>query len=241
MDQGSSLRMVGFFKGTITPNLDILIASKCLTIHRRTHPYLSIYNLTPDPTRELECSFSFDNAFDTPIGSGLKFYNLHQTLNISINVLKSFTDIYCISSARSGFVFFISFTSFFLTLICPHHILSGTSCQACCLVLEASLCSRNSRFLPLLSRPGSLVKGSVIIMAHDPGAVAKQRWLAPVRRPLTFSATSSGQFYLTPDQKLQRFRLPTRVSSGQGSSLAKLKAKVTYVSLLHLAIATSLA
>ena len=117
MDQGSSLRMVGFFKGTITPNLDILIASKCLTIHRRTHPYLSIYNLTPDPTRELECSFSFDNAFDTPIGSELKFYNLHQTLNISINVLKSFTDIYCISSARSGFVFFISFTSFFLILI----------------------------------------------------------------------------------------------------------------------------
>jgi len=51
------------------------------------------------------------------IGSGLKFYNLHQTLNISINVLKSFTDIYCISSARSGFVFFISFTSFFLTFI----------------------------------------------------------------------------------------------------------------------------
>jgi hypothetical protein len=27
-------RMGGFFKGTITPNLDILIASKCLTIHR---------------------------------------------------------------------------------------------------------------------------------------------------------------------------------------------------------------
>ena len=26
-------------------------------------------NLTPDPTRELECSFSFDNAFDTLIGS----------------------------------------------------------------------------------------------------------------------------------------------------------------------------
>ena len=48
MDLGSSLRMVGFFKGTITPYLDILISSKCLTIHRRTHPYLSIYNLTPD-------------------------------------------------------------------------------------------------------------------------------------------------------------------------------------------------
>ena len=29
--------------------------------------------------------------------------------------------------------------------------------------------------------------------------LVKQRWLAPVRRPLTFSATSSGQFYLTPD------------------------------------------
>jgi len=94
------------------------------------------------------------------------------------------------------------------------------------LKLVASLCSRNSRFLPLLNRPGSLVK---------------QRWLAPVRRPLTFSATSSGQFYLTPDQKLRALRLPTYVSSGQGSRLVKLKAKVTYVSLLHLAIATSLA
>ena len=66
---------------------------------------------------------------------GLKFYNLHQTLNTSINALNSFTDIYLISSARSGFVFFISFTSFFLTLICPHHILSGTSCQAWSLLL----------------------------------------------------------------------------------------------------------
>ena len=75
------------------------------------------------------------------IGSRLKFYNLHQTLNISINVLKSFTDIYCISSARSGFVFFISFTSFFLTLICPHHILSGMSCQAWCLVLVTWRCA----------------------------------------------------------------------------------------------------
>ena len=69
--------------------------------------------------------------------SGLKFYNLHQTLNTSINALNSFLDIYLISSARTGFVFFISFTSFFLTLICPHHILSGMSCQACCLKLAA--------------------------------------------------------------------------------------------------------
>ena len=29
--------------------------------------------LTPEPTGEHVCSFSFDNAFDTPIGSGLKF------------------------------------------------------------------------------------------------------------------------------------------------------------------------
>ena len=77
-------------------------------------------------------------------GLGLKFYNLHQTLNTSINALNSFTDIYLISSARSGFVFFISFTSFFLTLICPHHILSGMSCQACCLWLGAAAPSQVS-------------------------------------------------------------------------------------------------
>jgi hypothetical protein len=44
--------MGGFFKGTITPNLDILIASKCLTIHRWTHPHLSVYNLIPSPRGE---------------------------------------------------------------------------------------------------------------------------------------------------------------------------------------------
>jgi hypothetical protein len=92
-------------------------------------------HLTPDPTG---LQFKPGDPYATiPIGSGLKFYNLHQTLNTSINVLKSFTDIYLILSARSGFVFFISFTSFFLTLICLHHILSGMSCQACCLVLGA--------------------------------------------------------------------------------------------------------
>ena len=80
------------------------------------------------------------------LGSGLKFYNLHQTLNTNINILKSFTDIYCISSARSGFVFFISFTSFFLTLICPHHILSGMSCQACCLVLGHGVATSHTTF-----------------------------------------------------------------------------------------------
>ena len=47
---------------------------------------------------------------------------------------------------------------------------------------------------------------SVVIMAHIPGAVVKS-----VPWP-------SGTLDLTPDQKLQRFRLPTRVSSGQGSS-----------------------
>ena len=78
-----------------------------------------------------------DYVLFEPHRSGLKFYNLHQTLNTSINALNSFTDIYCISSARSGFVFFISFTSFFLIVICLHHILSGTSCQACCLELVA--------------------------------------------------------------------------------------------------------
>ena len=70
------------------------------------------------------------------IGSELKFYNLHQTLNISINVLKSFTDIYCISSAKSGFVFFISFTSFFLTFISYNNLFTK-SCQACRLTLVA--------------------------------------------------------------------------------------------------------
>ena len=34
--------------------------------------------------------------------------------------------------------------------------------------------------------------------------------------------TLSRDIYLTPDQKLQRFRLPTRVSSGQGSSFITL-------------------
>ena len=51
------------------------------------------------------------------MGAGLKFYNLHQTLNTSINALNSFLVIYLISSAKSGLVFFISFTSFFLILI----------------------------------------------------------------------------------------------------------------------------
>ena len=48
---------------------------------------------------------------------------------------------------------------------------------------------------------------SVVIMARIPGAVVKS-----VPWP-------SGTLDLTPDQKLQRFRLPTRVSSGQGSVL----------------------
>ena len=50
---------------------------------------------------------------------------------------------------------------------------------------------------------------SVVIMARIPGAVGKS-----VPWP-------SGTLDLTPDQKLQRFRLPTRVSSGQGSSFLK--------------------
>ena len=50
---------------------------------------------------------------------------------------------------------------------------------------------------------------SVVFMARIPGAVVKS-----VPWP-------SGTLDLTPDQKLQRFRLPTRVSSGQGSSLVK--------------------
>ena len=92
-------------------------------------------NLTPDPTG---LQFKPGDPYATiPIGSRLKFYNLHQTLNTSINALNSFTDIYLISSAKFGFVFLISFTSFFLIVICLHHILSGTSCQACCLVLVA--------------------------------------------------------------------------------------------------------
>ena len=108
-------------------------------------PRRPLLHLTPDPLD----LFRYSGKNLLPNGSGLKFYNLHQTLNISINVLKSFTDIYCISSARSGFVFFISFTSFFLTLICPHHILSGMSCQACCLVLVAWRCSAKSSQLLL--------------------------------------------------------------------------------------------
>ena len=69
-------------------------------------------------------------------GSELKFYNLHQTLNTSINALNSFTDIYLISSAKSGFVFFISFTSFFLTFISYNNLFT-ISCQACRLQLAA--------------------------------------------------------------------------------------------------------
>jgi hypothetical protein len=72
-----------------------------------------------------------------PHGSGLKFYNLHQTLNTSINALNSFTDIYLISSARIGFVFFISFTNFFLIVIVPLYpispYLSSLLLGACCL------------------------------------------------------------------------------------------------------------
>ena len=90
----------------------------------------------PQILRVSTSSPSFDFILRSA-GSRLKFYNLHQTLNTSINALNSFLVIYLISSARTGFVFFISFTSFFLTLICPNHILSGMSCQACCLVLVA--------------------------------------------------------------------------------------------------------
>ena len=73
------------------------------------------------------------------IGSRLKFYNLHQTLNTSINALNSFTDIYLISSAKFGFVFLISFTSFFLIVIMSSSyiiwdVLSSLLLGACCLV-----------------------------------------------------------------------------------------------------------
>ena len=90
-----------------------------------------VKRLTPDLIgRDL---FNAEN----PIRSGLKFYNLHQTLNTSINALNSFTDIYLISSARSGFVFFISFTNFFLTFIVPLYpilpYLSSLVLGACCL------------------------------------------------------------------------------------------------------------
>ena len=80
----------------------------------RGDPLVCSHYLTPGPTLSKLVGF---RPFGVIIGPGLKFYNLHQTLNTNINILKSFTDIYCISSARSGFVFFISFTSFFLTLI----------------------------------------------------------------------------------------------------------------------------
>ena len=83
-------------------------------------PRRPLLHLTPDPLD----LFRYSGKNLLPNGSGLKFYNLHQTLNISINVLKSFTDIYCISSARSGFVFFISFTSFFLIVIVPLYPIS---------------------------------------------------------------------------------------------------------------------
>ena len=101
------------------------------------------------------------------IGSGLKFYNLHQTLNTSINALNSFTDIYLISSAKFGFVFLISFTSFFLIVICLHHILSGTSCQACCLVLVAW---SGSPVLPLSSIGNlreSKTRNPIRSLSHD--------------------------------------------------------------------------
>ena len=53
-----------------------------------------------------------------------------------------------------------------------------------------------------------------VVKARIPGAVVK---LDDDPSKLLASRKSS----LTPDQKLQRFRLPTRVSSGQGSSLVK--------------------
>ena len=91
-------------------------------------------SLTPDPLD----LFRYSGKNLLPNGSGLKFYNLHQTLNTSINALNSFTDIYLISSARSGFVFFISFTNFFLTFIVPLYpispYLSSLVLGACCLV-----------------------------------------------------------------------------------------------------------
>ena len=118
-------------------------------------PRRPLLHLTPDPLD----LFRYSGKNLLPNGSGLKFYNLHQTLNTSINVLKSFTDIYCISSARSGFVFFISFTSFFLILIMsPSYIiwdvLSSLLLGACGLALQRQV-------------------KSVVIMAHIPGAVVK--------------------------------------------------------------------
>jgi ubiquinone biosynthesis protein UbiJ len=58
-----------------------------------------------------------------------------------------------------------------------------------------------------------------------------------------FKADGYDPLRLTPDllvvgNEANRY---IRRSTDHGSSLAKLKAKVTYVSLLHLAIATSLA
>jgi hypothetical protein len=127
-----------------------------LTFRRFDKPFLGpamrftlsrdIY-LTPGPPVDTGLSIDYDLA--TPVGlfrfhpllfflgPGLKFYNLHQTLNTSINALNSFTDIYLISSARTGFVFFISFTSFFLIVIIPSSyiiwdVLSSLLLGACC-------------------------------------------------------------------------------------------------------------
>jgi len=151
-------------------------------------------------------------------------------LNTSINALNSFTDIYCISSARSGFVFFISFTNFFLTLICLHHILSGMSCQAWCLVLVAW---RYLGYRPLdwlrSSHAGGLIRfsstilfpsaKSVVIMAHDPGAVVKWGYASctfPPQVPLFLLDPRSIEFNMC-------FRLFTvgAPSMDQGSSFLK--------------------
>ena len=105
--------------------------------------------LTPDPSG---LQFKPGDPYATiPDGSGLKFYNLHQTLNTSINALNSFTDIYLISSAKSGFVFFISFTSFFLTFISYNNLFT-ISCQACRLQLVACCLSLEPLIHPPISR-----------------------------------------------------------------------------------------
>ena len=58
----SDQRVAGFFKGIITPYLDILISSKCLTIHRRTHPHLSAIDWSQIQHRELRVLPALDQG-----------------------------------------------------------------------------------------------------------------------------------------------------------------------------------
>ena len=63
---------------TTIPELSVL-ATCTIAVY-----FPQLQHLIPDPIRELQCSFSFDNTFDTPIGSGISWSQIHALRNESL-------------------------------------------------------------------------------------------------------------------------------------------------------------